>query len=200
MSTLLPEQLPDGLDVAAATADGRLILGGGCFWCTEAVFVLVDGVQRVTPGYAGGPAASANYADVCSGLTGHAEVIEVCFDPAVVGADSLLKIFFAVAHDPTQVNRQGHDVGSQYRSVIFAVDDAQAQAVQAYIRRLDEAQIFAAPIATQVTPLVAFYPAEVAHHDYARRNPGQPYIQGVALPKVDKLTRYWGGFCRRGVA
>ncbi len=200
MTTLMPEQLPDGLDVAAATGGGRLVLGGGCFWCTEAVFVMIDGVQRVIPGYAGGAAESANYADVCSGQTGHAEVIEVCFDPAVVEVDSLLKIFFAVAHDPTQVNRQGHDVGTQYRSVIFTVDEAQGQAIKDYICKLDEAALFAAPIATQVTPLVAFYPAEAAHHDYARRNPGQPYIQGVARPKVDKLTRYWGGFCRRGDA
>ncbi|WP_052379017.1 peptide-methionine (S)-S-oxide reductase MsrA [Polycyclovorans algicola] len=197
MATLTAEQLPDLADSLAAAGGGRLVLGGGCFWCTEAVFVLVDGVTEVTPGYAGGAAATAHYADVCSGQTGHAEVIDVRFDPSKVSAETLLKIFFAVAHDPTQVNRQGHDVGTQYRSAVFAVDAAQAAGVRDYIETLNAAGVFSAPVATEVTALEAFYPAEAAHHDYARRHPGQPYIQGVAAPKVEKLNRQWGGFCRR---
>lgn len=156
MATLTAEQLPDLADSLAAAGGGRLVLGGGCFWCTEAVFVLVDGVTEVTPGYAGGAAATAHYADVCSGQTGHAEVIDVRFDPSKVSAETLLKIFFAVAHDPTQVNRQGHDVGTQYRSVVFAVDAAQAAEVRDYIETLNAAGVFSAPVATEVTALEAF--------------------------------------------
>ena len=162
------------------------ILAGGCFWCTEAVFLPLDGVTGVTSGYIGGAAATANYEAVCAGTTGHAEAIAVAFDPAVISYGQLLKVFFAVAHDPTQLNRQGADRGTQYRSAIFPADDAQRDVAQAYIAQLTAGQVFPDPIVTTVEP-GTFYPAEVYHQNFVARNPAQPYVAAVALPKVAKL-------------
>jgi len=182
-----PEPVPDTGD-----AGNTLVLAGGCFWCTEAVYAQLDGVLSVRPGYAGGSAATANYDDVCTGRTGHAEAIEIVFDPARVALGQILKIFFSIAHDPTQLNRQGADVGTQYRSAIFYANDAQRQMAERYIAEINSAQVFDAPVATSLEPLEGFYPAEQYHHDYAARNPQQPYIRAVAAPKVEKLRKVHG--------
>ncbi|TAM12828.1 MAG: peptide-methionine (S)-S-oxide reductase [Nevskiaceae bacterium] len=177
----------------SATAGTRTeaVLAGGCFWCTEAVYRELDGVLDVMPGYSGGTRQDADYHTVCSGMTDHAETIRVGYDPARITFGRLLKVFFSVAHDPTQVDRQGNDVGRQYRSVIFYVDDEQRDVAQAYIAQLDAASVYAAPVATVLKPLAAFYEAENHHHDYAARHPEQPYIACVAQPKVDKLRHYF---------
>lgn len=179
------------LDLKPADARATVILAGGCFWCTEAVYRQIDGVISVESGYAGGSAASANYDAVCSGATGHAEVIRIVYDTTKTSYGDLLKFFFAVAHDPTQLNRQGADRGTQYRSAIFFASDDERQVAAAYIRQLDEAKVFASPIVTTLEPLEAFYPAETYHQDYAARNPNQPYIAAVSTPKVDKLRSYY---------
>jgi len=187
-----PWSFPDFVtDTEADTAEAgdTLVLAGGCFWCTEAVYAQLDGVLSVRPGYAGGSAATANYDDVCTGRTGHAEAIEIVFDPGRVTVDRILKIFFSIAHDPTQVNRQGADVGTQYRSAIFYANDSQRRVAERYIAQIDAARVFDAPVATTLEPLEAFYTAEQYHHDYAARNPFQPYIRAVAMPKVDKLRK-----------
>jgi peptide-methionine (S)-S-oxide reductase len=183
-----PWSFPE-LDAAAETADAgdTIVLAGGCFWCTEAVYRQLDGVLSVRPGYAGGTAQRANYQDVCNGDTGHAEAIEIRVDPARVALGQILKIFFSIAHDPTQLNRQGADVGTQYRSAIFYSNEAQRRLAERYIRQIDAAQIFDAPVATTLEPLEQFFEAEQYHHDYAARNPNQPYIRAVAAPKVEKL-------------
>jgi peptide-methionine (S)-S-oxide reductase len=183
-------QVPDPVnDIATADDRGEAVLAGGCFWCTEAVFRRLDGVTEVQPGYAGGASDTANYEQVCSGRTGHAEVIRILYDPARISYGQLLKIFFAVAHDPTQKDRQGNDVGTQYRSAIFPVDAAQRELAAAYMAQLTAADVFASPLATTLEPLEAFFVAEAYHHDYAARNPGQPYIQFVSMPKVEKLLK-----------
>ncbi|MFY2765029.1 peptide-methionine (S)-S-oxide reductase MsrA [Arenimonas sp. MALMAid1274] len=184
-----PDQVPDpALDLTADEDRGEAVLAGGCFWCTEAVFRRLAGVEEVQPGYAGGSADTADYKKVCSGRTGHAEVIRITYDPARISYGQLLKVFFAVAHDPTQKDRQGNDVGTQYRSAVFPLDERQRDVVQAYLQQLEQARAFASPLATTVEPLEAFFVAEAYHHDYAARNPGQPYIQFVSLPKVEKLV------------
>jgi peptide-methionine (S)-S-oxide reductase len=182
-----PEPLAD-----AGDAGNSLVLAGGCFWCTEAVYRQLDGVLSVRPGYAGGTADTANYDDVCTGTTGHAEAIEIVFDPQRVELGQILKIFFSIAHDPTQLNRQGADVGTQYRSAIFYGNDAQRRIAERYIAQIDAAQLFDAPIATTLEPLERFYVAEEYHHDYAARNPYQAYIRAAATPKVEKLRRTHG--------
>ncbi len=174
-------------DADAGSAGDTIVLAGGCFWCTEAVYRQLDGVSSVRPGYAGGAAETANYQDVCSGDTGHAEAIEVRFDPARVDLGQILKIFFSIAHDPTQLNRQGADVGTQYRSAIFYSNESQRLLAERYIRRIDAARVFDAPITTTLEPLECFFEAEQYHHDYAARNPSQPYVRAVAAPKVEKL-------------
>jgi peptide-methionine (S)-S-oxide reductase len=151
----------------------------------------LDGVLGVTPGYAGGTRETANYDAVSSGRTGHAEAIRITYDPARLTYGQLLRIFFSVAHDPTQHDRQGNDVGRQYRSAIFPTDDDQRRVADAYLKQLDEACVFTAAIATTIEPGAAFYEAEAYHHDYARRNPMQPYIRGVSSPKVRKLEKYF---------
>jgi peptide-methionine (S)-S-oxide reductase len=177
------------VDLAPAddASPATIVLGGGCFWCVEAVFLPVRGVQRVRSGYAGGTAATANYQAVCSGTTNHAEVVEVTYDPAAVSLGRLLQLFFAVAHDPTQLDRQGHDRGRQYRSAIFYNSPRQKAIAEAYIAELNTARAFPQPIVTTLEPLEAFYEAEPYHQNYAARNPGQPYILFTALPKVEKL-------------
>ena len=162
-------------------------LAGGCFWCVEAVFKELRGVTSVRSGYAGGTASTADYRTVCTGRTNHAEAIEIVYDASQTTFGQLLKIHFSVAHDPTQKDRQGNDTGRQYRSAIFYADDEQKSVAEAYIRQLNEAHVFASPIATTLEPLDKFYVAEDYHQDYAARNPGQPYVAYVAQPKVDKL-------------
>lgn len=168
----------------------QLVLAGGCFWCTEAVYRQLDGVIDVEPGYSGGSADTADYKTVCTNTTGHAEVVRVDYDPQRISCGQLLKVFFSVAHDPTQLNRQGDDIGTQYRSAIFFADARQREIAQRYIAQLDAAGVYAAPIVTTLEPLLAFYPAEACHHDYAAHNPEQPYIRAVATPKAEK-TRLW---------
>jgi peptide-methionine (S)-S-oxide reductase len=167
------------------------VLAGGCFWCTEAVFQQIEGVEKVVSGYSGGEARTANYDAVCTGRTGHAEAIHITYDPRKISFGKVLKIFFSVAHDPTQVNRQGNDVGTQYRSAIFYSDPEQKQVAEAYIRQLDDAHVFRSPIATQVAPLEAFYPAEGYHQNYCNLNPHNPYVAAVAEPKVEKTRKLY---------
>lgn len=177
-----PEQ-----DLPVGDGMQRIVLAGGCFWCVEAVYLAMDGVSKVVSGYAGGSADTANYESVCSGQTGHAEVIEVQYDPAIVSLGKILKVFFSVAHDPTQLNRQGNDRGTQYRSAIFYETPAQKAVAEAYIRQLDAAGVYPDPIVTRLEPLDAFYPAEEYHQNFAARNPLQPYVMAVAKPKIDKF-------------
>ena len=171
----------------AADAPETAVLAGGCFWCVEAVYLALAGVTRVVSGYSGGAAETANYRAVCGGGTGHAEAVEVRYDSTVLSFGRLLQVFFAVAHDPTQHHRQGNDVGTQYRSALFTLNDAQAAVARDYVAQLQQAGVFGAPIVTEITPLTRFYPAEAYHQDYARRHPEQPYIDAIAQPKVEKL-------------
>jgi peptide-methionine (S)-S-oxide reductase len=166
-----------------------IVLGGGCFWCTEAVYTQLDGVTAVVPGYAGDRKETANYEAVCSGRTEHAEVIRVTYDADKISLGKILKLFFSIAHDPTQVNRQGNDEGRQYRSVIFYGDEQQRQVAEAYMAQIESAKLFDARLATELAPLEDFFDAEAYHHDYAARNPHQPYIRAVSTPKVQKLQR-----------
>lgn len=161
---------------------------GGCFWCMEAVFLPLRGVEKVVSGYTGGTAKDPTYRQVCSGTTGHAEAVEITFDPAVVSYDELLEIFFAL-HDPTTRDRQGGDVGTQYRSAVFYRSPAQKAAAEAMIAKLDREKIFPAPIVTEVVPAGTFYRAEDYHQDYFAQNSGQPYCQAVISPKVAKLRK-----------
>jgi peptide-methionine (S)-S-oxide reductase len=172
-------------------AAGRLTLAGGCFWCVEQLYRDVVGVTEVLSGYSGGTAADATYRAVCSGRTRHAEAVEIRYDPARVRHGELLRLFFAVAHDPTQLDRQGADVGRQYRSALFYRSDAEKAVFAAYIRQLTEMRAFARPIVTTLEPLETFHLAEAEHQDYARRNPFQPYIRGVSMPKLEKLRAYF---------
>jgi peptide-methionine (S)-S-oxide reductase len=176
-------------DTERSTKPGEAVavLAGGCFWCVEAVYLQLDGVKKVASGYAGGTADTANYRSVCSGTTNHAEVVQVTYDPSRITYGQILKVFFWIAHDPTQLNRQGNDRGRQYRSAIFYADERQREVAEAYIRQLDQARVFPDPIVTTLEPLEAFYEAEPYHQNYAARNPDQPYIAVVAAPKVEKL-------------
>jgi peptide-methionine (S)-S-oxide reductase len=192
-SPLFPEEFPEpAIDVPAGSGEAQTaVFGGGCFWCVEAVFQPLEGVLDVHSGYAGGTKETADYRTVCSGATDHAEVVQVRFDPNRITYGQLLKVFFSVAHDPTQLNRQGADRGRQYRSVVFYLDETQKQAAESYIRQLEEAGAFNAPIVTEVAPLVEYYPGEEYHQDYASRNPFQPYIASVSAPKVAKLRKHF---------
>jgi peptide-methionine (S)-S-oxide reductase len=173
------------------------VLAGGCFWCTEAVFRQIAGVENVVSGYSGGDAASAHYEMVSTGKTGHAESVQITYNPRKISYGQLLKVFFDVAHDPTQVNRQGPDVGSQYRSVIFYSDPEQKRIAEAYIKQLDRERVFPAPIVTQVVELKAFYPAEEHHQDYCSRNPKDRYVVNVAMPKVEKTKSQLPGLVKK---
>ena len=180
-------------DTTGGGAREVAVLGGGCFWCLEAVFLEVEGVCAVTSGYCGGRLASPSYQAVCEGDTGHAEVVRIEFDPARVSFSALLEIFFAI-HDPTTPDRQGNDVGTQYRSVIFPTTARQRSEALAMIEALAAAQVFPAPIVTRVeadTPPATFWPAEEAHHDYYARHPEQPYCQYVVAPKVAKFRQHF---------
>ena len=168
-------------------SDQTAVLAGGCFWCVEAVFQQIDGVKKVVSGYSGGDAASAHYEIVSTGMTGHAESVKAIFDPQKISYGQILKVFFDVAHDPTQLNRQGPDVGPQYRSAIFYANPDQKRIAEAYIKQLNEAKVFRSPIVTQVVELKTFYPAEEHHQNFCNRNPRNPYVIGVAMPKVEKV-------------
>jgi len=165
------------------------VFAGGCFWGAQSVFQRVKGVAATTVGYSGGAAETANYREVCGEGTGHAEAIEIIFDPSQVTYGTLLRIFFSVFHDPTQLNRQGADVGTSYRSAIFYTDDQQRETAQAYIHQLDAAHVFDKPIVTQIVPLVAFFRGEDYHQDYAIKNPHNPYIQVCDIPKIAALEQ-----------
>jgi peptide-methionine (S)-S-oxide reductase len=178
-------------DVALSKTSSRetAVFAGGCFWGTQAVFERVKGVVETTAGYSGGSAATAHYSDVTTETTGHAESVRVVYDPSKITYGQLLRIFFSVAHDPTQLNRQGNDVGTSYRSEIFYANDEQKRLATAYIAQLDAAHIFPKPIVTQVDPLKGFYAAEDYHQDYAVKNPNNPYIYVCDRPKIDALKQ-----------
>ena len=165
------------------------VLSGGCFWGTQGVFEHVKGVRKVLAGYSGGDRSTAEYERVSTGTTGHAESIQITFDPSVVSYADLLRVFFSVAHDPTELNRQGPDTGSQYRSEIFFADESQQKTALAYIAQLEQAHVFGHPIVTRVDPLKGFYPAEGYHQDFLVRNPRYPYIVYNDLPKIANLKR-----------
>jgi len=165
-------------------------LAGGCFWCTEAVFSDLQGVTRVVPGYAGGTVPHPSYEQVCTGRTGHAEAVEVTFDPSVVSYRDLLRIFFTT-HDPTTLNRQGNDVGTQYRSAVFYRDAAQKAVAEEVVRELTEAGVWRRKIVTEIVPFSHFYEAEEYHHNYFRRNPEKGYCQVVIAPKVAKFRQQY---------
>ena len=187
-----PIALPDPkLDapLKASKSDAVAVFAGGCFWGVEAVFDHVKGVKQAVSGYAGGAANTAEYDTVSTGATGHAESVKVVYDPAQVSYGQLLKVYFSVAHDPTQLNRQAPDVGPQYRSEVFAVGPEQQKIARAYIAQLAAAKAFHAPIVTRVEPLKAFYPAEAYHQDYARKNPDEPYIVYNDAPQLVHLKR-----------
>lgn len=189
-----PRNFPDPAeDLTNEGPAATMVLAGGCFWCTEAVFRLLEGVRSVRPGYAGGAAETADYRSVTGGDTGHAEAIEISYDPTIISYGQILKVFFSVAHDPTQENQQGADIGSQYRSAIFYASEDEKRVAATYISQLDQASIYDAPIKTRLEPLEAFYPAEDYHHDYAQKNPNQPYIRAVSDPKVKKLKDAYAG-------
>ncbi|MBM4420498.1 MAG: peptide-methionine (S)-S-oxide reductase MsrA [Chloroflexi bacterium] len=195
MSAISPERFPNPSDdapLASTPGASRAVLAGGCFWCVEAVYLQLAGVAKVVSGYSGGTATTADYETVCSGLTDHAEVVEVTYDPSRLTFGQILRVFFSIAHDPTTLNRQGSDVGRQYRSVIFTLDAEQDRIARAYIAQLDQAKVFDDPVVTEVVPLVEFFRGEDYHQNYAVRNPGNPYIGAVAMPKVQKARKYLG--------
>ena len=165
-------------------------LAGGCFWCTESVFDELRGVESVVSGYSGGHTESPTYQEVCTGTTGHAEVIDVAFDPSEIDFADILRVFFTV-HDPTTLNRQGGDIGTQYRSTIFYHSEAQKQAAEAVIREIDAAAIYPNPIITEVVPFEKFWPAEDYHQEYFANNPNQPYCAAVIAPKVAKFRKMY---------
>jgi peptide-methionine (S)-S-oxide reductase len=187
---LFASDFPDPiLDIKNVSGSQTAVLAGGCFWCTEAVFRQIEGVQKVVSGYSGGDRSTANYDAVCTGKTGHAESVQITYDPGKISYGRLLKIFFSVAHDPTQLNRQGPDTGPQYRSAIFYSSPEQKRVAEAYIQQLEKAKTLSAPIVTEVTALKAFYPAEEHHQDFCNRHPQNPYVLGVADPKIEKTKQ-----------
>jgi peptide-methionine (S)-S-oxide reductase len=177
--------IPQGMDAQAGITE-KATLGGGCFWCLEAVFEQMKGVKNVESGYAGGQTLNPTYEEVCGGQTGHAEVVQITYDPLVVSFEMLLKVFFVI-HDPTTLNRQGADIGTQYRSVIFYHNRQQKTEAENYVKKMNQSGKFSSPIVTQVDVLSKFYKAEVYHQDYFARNPNQPYCRAVIAPKVDKF-------------
>jgi peptide-methionine (S)-S-oxide reductase len=189
---------PDPIrDVRPATGEQTAVLAGGCFWGVEAVFDRLRGVSSAVSGYAGGKKQTAQYEMVSTGRTGHAESVQITYDPAQITYGQLLKVFFAVAHDPTELNRQGPDEGPQYRSSIFAVTPEQKEVAEAYIRQLDEAKVFKHNIVTTVVPLDKFYPAENYHQNYLDRNPTAPYIVYNDLPKLEHLKKEFPNLMKR---
>jgi peptide-methionine (S)-S-oxide reductase len=179
------------VDIPATQAKGAqtIVLAGGCFWGVEAVFENLKGVSDVTSGYSGGTAATANYEMVSNGTTGHAEAVKITYDPTQISYGQLLKIYFLIAHNPTQVNRQENDIGTQYRSAIFFTNPDQAAVAKAYIDKLNQANVFAAPIATEVMPLTEFYTAEAKHQNFIDHHPNNPYVVAHDLPKLARLQQ-----------
>ena len=175
-------------NTAVSTALAAAVFAGGCFWCVEAVFEELDGVQDAVSGYAGGSPETANYEAVCSGTTGHAESVKILYDPKKITFRKLLEVHFAT-HDPTSLNRQGNDVGTQYRSTIFYANEEEKKIAQDYIAELNNKHVYDKPIVTTLEPLKAFYPAETYHQNYVCQNPNQGYVRAVALPKVDKVRQ-----------
>lgn len=171
----------------------KAVLSGGCFWGVQGVYQHVRGVRQVLSGYSGGEKATAQYEVVSSGRTGHAESVQIIFDPKEVSYGEILQVYFSVVHDPTQLNRQGPDSGTQYRSNIFFADESQKKIAEAYITQLNEAKVFRKPIVTRVDPLKAFYPAEGYHQDFLINNPDNPYIEVNDLPKIDNLKKVFPG-------
>lgn len=187
-----PTRIPDpAVDIPLATKKGEqvAVFAGGCFWGVEAVFDHLKGVSDAKSGYAGGSARTANYEKVSMGNTGHAESVRIVYDPSQISYGQLLKVFFSVAHDPTELNRQGPDTGTQYRSAIFYANDEQKRIAQAYIEQLNKAKVFGAEIVTQVAPLDAFHEAEDYHQNYLEHHPDQPYIVINDIPKVENLKK-----------
>jgi peptide-methionine (S)-S-oxide reductase len=182
---------PAALDASRSATSGQqtAVISGGCFWGIQAVFQHVRGVISATSGYAGGSAETAEYETVSTGETGHAESVQIVYDPSQITYGALLRVFFSVAHDPTQLNRQGPDQGTQYRSSIFYGNDEQKRIAEAYIAQLDKARVFSRPIVTQVVPLQGFYPAEAYHQNYATLHPHQPYIVMNDAPKLEHLRQ-----------
>ena len=190
-----PDEFPDPRSTSTPPtprASRSVVLAGGCFWCIEAVYAEVEGILGMTSGYAGGTRETADYDTVCSGTTNHAEAVQVRFDPKRISFGQVLKLFFSVAHDPTTLNRQGADVGRQYRSAIFYTDADQKRVAEAYIEQLDRAKVFSGKIVTELQPLDEFFVGEEYHQGYAAAHPNQPYIAAVAMPKVRKLRTYFG--------
>lgn len=173
----------------------KATFGAGCFWCIEACFKDIEGVRSVVPGYAGGDPTRATYEEVCKGDTGHAEVAQITFDPSIVSYSDLLEMFWFV-HDPTQLNRQGNDIGTQYRSAIFYHTEAQKATAEKYKKRLSEEKVWEAPIVTEITPIINYSEAEAYHHDYLKNNPQNPYCQSVVRPKVDKFREVFKIFTK----
>ncbi|MFO0797239.1 MAG: peptide-methionine (S)-S-oxide reductase MsrA [Gemmataceae bacterium] len=193
----MPDQIPtltaDEIGPApAAAGDEVATFGTGCFWCTEAVYQQIRGVKKVVSGYTGGQRPNPTYEQICTGVTGHAEAVQVTFDPAVVSYPELLEVFWR-SHDPTTLNRQGNDVGTQYRSAIFYHSERQRELAERYKRKVDEAGVFASPIVTEITPAATFYPAEAYHQNFFNDNPRQPYCRAVVGPKVEKLRQVFKG-------
>ena len=178
-----------GAERSNAAVSQKVVLAGGCFWGMEGVFESLKGVSNVVSGYAGGSKKTAHYEIVSTGLTGHAESVEITYDPSRISFGQLLKVYFLVAHDPTQLNRQGPDTGSQYRSEIFYTSDAQKRTAEAYIHQLEDAKTFHDPIVTKLAPLEAFYPAEDYHQHFMARNPDEPYIVANDKPKLEHLRQ-----------
>jgi peptide-methionine (S)-S-oxide reductase len=177
---------------AKNTAVDVATLAGGCFWCTEAVFSIIKGVEKIEPGYTGGSVPNPTYEQVSTGATGHTEAAQITFDPSIISFREILEIFFAT-HDPTTLNRQGPDVGTQYRSAIFYHNEEQKATAEQVIAELDKEEIWDAPIVTQVKPLNTFYKAETYHKDYFKKHPNQPYCQQVIAPKIFKLQQRFLG-------
>lgn len=194
--------LPAPADDPPAVSGGeqKLVVAGGCFWGVQGVFQRVKGVSRAVSGYAGGAKETARYEKVSGGDTGHAESVEITYDPKTVSLGELLRVYFSVAHDPTQLNRQGPDAGAQYRSTIFVANADQEKAARNYIAQLSDSKAFSAPIVTTLEPLRAFYPAEAYHQDYLLRHPAQPYIVYNDLPKIDDLKRLFPTLYRESPA
>ena len=196
-----PKTVPDAdtseqVDPAEVAGPRTAILAGGCFWCVEAVYEMLDGVSEVESGYIGGVAGTANYTDVCSKTTRHAEAVRITYDPAQITFDQLLKVFFTTAHDPTQLNRQGYDSGTQYRSAIFPINEEQAQIARDYIDQLNASGQYANPIVTTVENGHTFYPAEARHQNYARNNPNSRYIQANTNHKIENTRDAFGELIR----
>jgi peptide-methionine (S)-S-oxide reductase len=188
--TTIPDPILDA-PLTRAPGEQTAVLAGGCFWGVEAVFEHVKGVSKVTSGYSGGSADTAQYGTVSTGETGHAESVRITYDPSQISYGKLLKVFFSVAHDPTELNRQGPDTGTQYRSAIFYGNEEQKNIAAAYIDQLNKAKVFGAPIVTKLTALQSFYEAEGYHQDYLAHHPDEPYIVINDLPKVENLKKHF---------